>query len=121
MFVIHLTDLANSLHRLLITNMTAQRVTRIRWISDQSSFSNNFHSTTNQALLRCYRVNYEVLAHENLPTIIQDLMRLLRLLLAAFRLFVAILQSVITLILVNLSCFFTSNPTIIYLLCYMLS
>lgn len=42
-------------------------------------------------------------------TIIQDLKALLSLLLAAFRLFIAILQSRITLILVNLDHFFTSK------------
>jgi peptidyl-prolyl cis-trans isomerase C len=50
-------------HGLLVAHMTAQRVTRISWVDDNSAITDNSYCLTNQSLLRVVRMNFKKLAH----------------------------------------------------------
>ena len=61
--VVEVTDATNTFHAGLVTNVTAQRITRISRIDNQSFSTNNLDSLLNQACLRINRVYLKKLAH----------------------------------------------------------
>src|SRR3989344_3447333 len=64
MRLIHTTNTPDTLHRLLVADMTTERIARVRGIRDNSPGAHDIHRTLDQARLRIYRMNLKVLGHK---------------------------------------------------------
>ena len=64
MFFVDLANPANSLHRMLVTDMAAQCITGIRRVYDEPSLVDDLNGTLDEAFLCRFRVNDKVLGHE---------------------------------------------------------
>ena len=63
MFFIELSNGSNFIHRLLITNMAANRIGRVGWIHHDAAFTDNLHGLSNQSVLWIFFMDLEKLAH----------------------------------------------------------
>ena len=64
MFFVDLANPANSLHRMLVTDMTAQCITGIRRLYNDPSLIDDLNGALDKAFLCRFGVNDKVLGHE---------------------------------------------------------
>ena len=62
--VIHLTNLANTLHRRLVTQVTTNGITGIGGIHHYTTVMDDLHRLMNQPYLWIFRMYFEVLTHK---------------------------------------------------------
>jgi hypothetical protein len=65
MMLVDLTDTRNALHRCLVTDVAAQRVTRVGRVYDDAAAPDDLNGLTNQARLRVLGMNLEKLARHD--------------------------------------------------------
>ena len=65
MVLVHVPDTANTIERLLVTNVAANGINRVGGIYDNPTFANNLRGLRDQSLLGVFRMNSKVVAHQN--------------------------------------------------------
>ena len=66
MIFIQQPDSTNAVHCLLVTNMAANGIDRVGGVGNNAAFADDLGSFSDLSLLGIFRMNAEVVAHENI-------------------------------------------------------